>query len=238
MGEVKLSQALAGAELGNSIALDLAGLHHRGSFFSAAADSRLHPAGSNFPPQLLPVSTHTHTYIQVHTQACTLLTRLTFRGSPPPFPCNPGSPSPRCHPALDKAQRRLRKEGSQLLPAPGWVEADVSNPCLLRQRLLLCRAKKQMTSPPRRRLPPSSIPISPTERRAHGGFEEEEGRRGGGWRSGKRREDEGWSWKLVTLAKRQSSAKLHRPDFKKVEKLEARFWQVLLSRGALSARWD
>lgn len=167
-----------------------------------------------------------------------LLTRLTFRGSPPPFPCNPGSQSPRCHPAPDKAQRRLRKEGSQLLPAPGWVEADVSNPCLLRQRLLLCRAKKQMTSPPRRRLPPLQHPYQPHGEACAWRIRGGRGKAGGGWRSGKRREDEGWSWKLVTLAKRQSSAKLHRPDFKKVEKLEARFWQVLLSRGALSARWD
>lgn len=42
------------------------------------------------------------------------------------------------------------------------------------------------------------------------------------WRSeeeegGERREEEGWSWKLVTLASGQSSAKPHRPDFKKVE---------------------
>jgi len=160
-----------------------------------------------------------------------LLTRLTFRGSPPPSPRKPGSPSPRCHPAPDKAQRRLRKEGSQLLPAPGWVEADVSNPCLLQQ----WPKTDDITlwSPV---LPPPSIPISPTERRVHGGARRK--REGRGRRSGKRREDEGWSWQLVTLAKRQSSAKLHRPDFKKVEKLEARFWQVLLSRGALSARWD
>lgn len=217
-----------------------AGLQHRGAFFSSvAADSRLHPAGTNFPLQILPASararTHTHIYIPVHTQACTLLTRLTFKGFPPPFLCNPGSPSPRCHPAPDKAQRRLRKEGSQLLPAPGRVGADMSNPCLPLQW------PKTDDITPSSPVPPPPASLSAPWR---GVCMEERGGRGkaewwwGGRRFGKRREDEGWSWKLVTLAKRQSSAKLHRPDFKKVEKLEARFWQVLLSRGALSARWD
>lgn len=112
-----------------------------------------------------------------HTHTC-LCTGLAFRASPPPFPSqlqHPGPGMSSCHPALDKEQGRLPEEGSQLLPAPGWVEADVSNPL---------KGQKQMTSPPHRVHPPHRIPISPTERLRL----EERRRRGGKRREGKRLE--------------------------------------------------
>lgn len=137
---------------------------------SPAADSRLHPAGNDFPAAS--ELTHTHRHIPVHTQA---LTGLTFRGSPPPFPRSSGIPAPGCHPAPDKAQGRLPEEGSQLLPAPGWVEADVSNPC-------------SSEGPKTDDITPSSCPSSPPEslsaprRGCAWSGEEEEGRQGGGGR--------------------------------------------------------
>lgn len=167
-----------------------------------------------------------------------LLIRLTFRAFPAPFPC---STPRRCHPAPDKAQRRLQKEGSQWLTAPGWVAADMSKPCLL-------QGQKQMTSPPHPppsmqspvlHLPPCpSSPISRTERRVRGRTRGGEGRQGGAGRGarGKMKAGAG-SWLLWQEDKTLQSFTSQTSKRGK-KKLEAPFWQVLLSRGALSAPWD
>lgn len=119
---------------------------------SPAADSRLHPAGSDFPA----ASELTHT--QTHPCAHPGSHRAHIQGLPTSFPSQLRHPGPGMSSCPDKAQGRLPEEGSQLLPAPGWVEADVSNPCSSEgPKTHDITPSSCPSSPPR-------IPISPTER--------------------------------------------------------------------------
>lgn len=108
---------------------------------SLVADSRLHPAGSDFPAAS--ELRHTPRHIPVHASH-----RAHIQGLPTSFPSQLRHPGPGMSSCPDKAQGRLPEEGSQLLPAPGWVEADVSNP-------------RSSEGPKTNDITPSSCPSSP-----------------------------------------------------------------------------